>query len=164
MANGIQTTIGGNLTADPELQVLGSGTPKLSFSVAVERSWKNDKGEWENETSFVDCIAWRQLADDAANVLEKGIRVIATGRFEQRFWDDKETGKKRSKWEFVVDDVAVSTKVLESIVRKRKNDGDSRGDSRGGSSSGDRRNAGGSSGAARAASARRSSTSEEDEW
>lgn len=162
MANGIQTTIGGNLTADPDLQVLGSGTPKLSFSVAVERSWKNDKGEWENETSFVDCIAWRQLADDAANVLEKGMRVIATGRFEQRFWDDKETGKKRSKWEFVVDDVAPSVKVLESIVRKRKGDGESRG----GSSSGERRGgSGGSSGAARAASARRSAPADDgDDW
>lgn len=160
MANGIQTTITGNLTADPELGVLGSGASKLTFSVACERSWKNDKNEWENETSFVDCIAWRQLADDAAGVLEKGIRVIATGRFEQRFWDNAETGKKQSKWQFVVDDVAISTKVLESIVRKRRGDADSQSRPASGG-----RPQQASGGAARAASAaRRQAPSEEETW
>lgn len=120
--NGIQTTIVGNLTADPELKFSNSGTAQLNFSVACERSWKNDKNEWENETSFVDAIAWRQLAEDIAGVAEKGMRVIATGRFEQRFWEDKETGQKRSKWQFVVDDLAISAKILETVTRKRKGD------------------------------------------
>jgi|APGre2960657373_1045057.scaffolds.fasta_scaffold05807_6 single-strand DNA-binding protein len=159
MANGIQTTVAGNLTADPELAVLGSGASKLTFSIACERSWKNDKGEWENETSFVDCIAWRQMAEDAAGVLEKGLRVVATGRFEQRFWDNVDTGKKQSKWQFVVDEVAISTKVIESLVRKRRGDAE-----------GSRPAAGGrqqqSGGAARAASAARrpAPSSNDEEW
>lgn len=122
MANGIQATVTGNLTADPELKFGDSGNAMLTFSVASERSWKNDKGEWENETSYVDVVAWRYLAEDAARTLEKGLRVTVTGRFEQRSWEDKDTGQKRYKWQLVADEVAVSVKVLESIERRRKPD------------------------------------------
>ena len=131
----------------------------LLFGKFITGSFKNDKGEWENETSFVDCIAWRQMAEDAAGVLEKGIRVVATGRFEQRFWDNADTGKKQSKWQFVVDEVAISTRVIESLVRKRRGDAE-----------GSRSAAGGrqqqSGGAARAASAARrpAPSSNDEEW
>ena len=100
MANGIQITIVGNLTADPELKFSDGGTAQLNFSVATERSYKKDD-EWVNEVSYPDVIAWRQLAEDSGAVLLKGMRVIVTGRFEQRFWDDKDTGQKRSKWQLV---------------------------------------------------------------
>lgn len=127
MANGMQITVAGNLTGDPELKFNESGTAMLTFSVASERSWKNDRGEWEAEVSYPDVIAWRQLAESAAAIIGKGLRVVVTGRFEQRFWEDKETGQRRSKWQLVADEIAVSTKVLESIERKRKDDGPSDG-------------------------------------
>ena len=128
----INTTVIGNLTADPELTFAAGGAGMLKFSVAANRSWKNDKDEWENETSFVDCIAWRQLAEDGASVLEKGMPVVVTGRMEQRFWDDKESGQKRNKWQFTVDTIALDVKALESVVRKRKEEGAFGGNSGGG--------------------------------
>lgn len=118
--NGIQTTIVGNLTADPELKYGDGGNGMLTFSLACERSWRNKDGDWENEVSYPDCIAWRNTAEDAANVVQKGMRVICTGRFEQRFWEDKDSGQRRSKWQFVVDEVAVSTRIIESMERKRR--------------------------------------------
>jgi single-strand DNA-binding protein len=118
--NGIQTTICGNLTADPELKYGAGGGAMLTFSIATERSWRNKDGEWENEVSYPDCIAWRNTAEDAANVLGKGMRVVCTGRFEQRFWEDKESGQRRNKWQFVIDEIAVSTRVIESLERKRR--------------------------------------------
>lgn len=129
----INTTVIGNLTADPELSYAAGGAGMLKFSVAANRSWKNDKDEWENETSFVDCIAWRQLAEDGASVLEKGMPVVVTGRMEQRFWDDKESGQKRNKWQFTVDTISLDVKALESVVRKRKEEGGATGGARGGS-------------------------------
>lgn len=160
----IQTHVIGNLTADPELSFSGGGAAMLKFSVAANRSWKNDKDEWENEVSYVDCIAWRQVAEDAAAVLEKGMPVVVTGRFEQRFWDDKETGQKRSKWQLTADVVALDAKALESVVRKRKEEG-SFGGGQGGRPQQSR---GGSGGAARAASASRGGrpapAEEDDAW
>lgn len=128
--NGIQTTIVGNLTADPEMKYGAGEQAMLTFSIASERSWRNKSGEWENEVSYPDCIAWRNTAEDAANVLEKGMRVIATGRFEQRFWEDKESGQRRNKWQFVVDEIAVSTRVIDSMTRKRRDQNESQGGSR----------------------------------
>lgn len=122
MANGIQITVVGNLTADPELKYNDGGNGMLTFSIAAERSYRKDD-EWVNEVSYPDVIAWRNLAEDSAAVLEKGMRVIVTGRFEQRFWEDKDSGQKRSKWQLVADEIAVSTKVIESLQRKRKQDG-----------------------------------------
>ena len=161
----IQTHVIGNLTADPDLSFSGGGAAMLKFSVAANRSWKNDKDEWENEVSYVDCIAWRQVAEDAAAVLEKGMPVVVTGRFEQRFWDDKETGQKRSKWQMTVDTVALDAKALESVVRKRKEEG-SFGGGQGGRPQQSRQ--GGAGGAARAASARAKqpvpAADEDDAW
>lgn len=157
----IQTHVIGNLTADPDLSFSGGGAAMLKFSVAANRSWKNDKDEWENEVSYVDCIAWRQVAEDAAAVLEKGMPVVVTGRFEQRFWDDKETGQKRSKWQMTVDTVALDAKALESVVRKRK-------DENGQGGGRPQQSRGGSSGAARAAAASRTrptqTQDEDDAW
>lgn len=132
MANGIQITVVGNITADPELKFSDGGAAQLNFSIAAERSYKKDE-EWVNEVSYPDVIAWRYLAEDSAAVLEKGMRVIVTGRFEQRFWEDKETGARRNKWQLVADEVAVCTKVIEKLERKRKPEGDNAGGARGGS-------------------------------
>lgn len=109
----------GNLTADPELKFLENGTARLGFSVASERRYQVN-GEWKGETSFFNVVAWRRVAEDAAAVLEKGLPVIVKGRLEQRSWEDKETGAKRSTVEIVADAVAVNSYAIESITRKQR--------------------------------------------
>lgn len=117
------TTLVGNITQDPELRFLGDGgTPKLGFSMAVNHYWTDQKGEKQEKTSFFNVVAWRGLAEDAAGVLEKGVRVIVTGRLEQRTFEDKD-GNNRSTVELIADEVAVSARAIDSFSRKRR-DGD----------------------------------------
>jgi len=113
-------TITGNLTADPEVRFFDSGAQKLSFSVAVNNFWTDAKGEKQEKTSFFNVVAWRNLADDAVKTLEKGLRVVVTGRLEQESWDDKETGKKRSTVNILADEIGISVRGIESIRRKPK--------------------------------------------
>jgi single-strand DNA-binding protein len=115
------TTIVGNITADPELKFLNNGTPKTEFSVAVSHYWTDASGTKQEKTSFFDVIAWRYLAEDVARVLQKGVRVVVTGRLEQRSWEDEKTGGKRSKVELIADEVAVASKSIESFERRRPN-------------------------------------------
>ena len=117
-------TLTGNLTSDPNLTFTSGGTAKLTFSVAVNHVWRDADGEQQKKTSFFDCVAWRQTAEFGADVLEKGIGVIVTGRLEQRTWEDKETGANRSKVEVVVDDIAVSVRSIESLARRQFGDGE----------------------------------------
>lgn len=119
------TTLSGNLTADPSLTFTGNGTAKLAFSVAVNHVWRDAAGEQQKKVSYFDCVAWRQTAEQAADVLSKGIGVIVTGRLEQRSWDDKETGQKRSKIELVVDDIGVSARSIEAVTRRESMGGES---------------------------------------
>ena len=84
-------TLVGRLTQDPELKFLGNGTPKLNFSIAVNHFWKDASGESQEKTHFFNVIAWRNLAEDSAAILEKGLQVIVQGRLEQESWDDKDT-------------------------------------------------------------------------
>lgn len=111
------TTIVGNITADPELKFLDNGTAKTSFSVAVGHYWTDASGEKQEKTSYFDVVAWRYLAEDVARVLEKGVRVVVTGRLEQRSWE--QDGAKRSKVELIADDVAVAVKSIDSFERRR---------------------------------------------
>lgn len=112
-------TLVGNLTADPKLTFTSGGTPKLEFSLACNHNWRDAEGEWQKKTSYIDCVAWRNTADDGARVLEKGVGAVITGRLEQREWDDKETGKKRTKIEVVVDEIAVLVRSIEEFTRRR---------------------------------------------
>jgi single-strand DNA-binding protein len=112
------TTLIGNLTADPNLTFTGAGAARLTFSVAVNHVWRDADGEQQKKVSYFDCVAWRQTAENAADVLEKGVGVIVVGRLEQRSWEDKETGDKRSKIEVVADDIAVSVRAVEGITRR----------------------------------------------
>jgi single-strand DNA-binding protein len=117
------TTVVGNLVADPEIKYFDSGTVKTSFTVAINRTWTDSKGEKQEQTSFLDCYSWRYLAEDIARVLEKGSRVSVTGRIEQQTWEDKESGQKRSKIVLVADDVAVAVSQIESYVRRKRTEG-----------------------------------------
>lgn len=113
-------TIVGNLTGDPEIKYMSNGSAKTTFSVACDRSYK--KGDdWEKETSFFNVVAWRNTADNAADVLAKGLRVIVTGRLEQRSWEDKESGDKRSTVEVVADDIAISVNAIDGVNRRPRN-------------------------------------------
>ena len=110
-------TVSGNLTVDPELKYGANGNARLSFSVASNKRFQVN-GEWQEETSFFNVVAWRGIAEQAANVLEKGLPVIIKGRLEQRSWENAE-GEKRSTVEIVADAVAVTTFGIESLVRRR---------------------------------------------
>jgi single-strand DNA-binding protein len=108
----------GNVTQDPELTFTTSQVAKLSFSVAANYGYTDATGEKQEKTSFFNVVAWRYLAENTANILEKGVGVIVSGRLEQRSWEDKE-GNKRSTVELVADEVGVLTRSLESIERRK---------------------------------------------
>jgi single-strand DNA-binding protein len=113
-------TITGNITHEPEMRFMPSGAGKLSFSVACSHFWTDQAGEKQEKTSFFNVVAWRNLAEEAANVLEKGMRIVVTGRLEQRTYEDKE-GNNKSIVEVSADDIALSCRGVESVVRRRRN-------------------------------------------
>lgn len=115
-------TLIGNLTKDPDIKYMESGTAKTEFSIAVNHSWKDANDEWQQKTSYFDCVLWRGAAEDAARILEKGLGVVVVGRLEQRTWDDKDTGQKRSKVEVIVDNVAIQVRAVDSIDRRQATD------------------------------------------
>jgi single-strand DNA-binding protein len=115
-----QATIIGNVTSDPELKYTANNTALLRFTIASNHYWTDADGEKKESTSFIECSAWRYVAEDAANVLEKGVGVMVTGRLEEQTWEDKETGAKRSKIALVVDNVAILARSIESFERKRR--------------------------------------------
>ena len=85
----------GNLTRDPELKFLNSGLATVKFSLAVNRKFKDNRGEEKEQTSYFDCSALGSIAENIATSLKKGERAIVQGRLEQRTWDTPE-GEKRS--------------------------------------------------------------------
>lgn len=99
-------TIVGNLTRTPELRYLTNGTAVCNLGVAVNRRYQKNN-EWVEEVSFFDVTCWRDLADNVAESVDKGDRVIVTGRLEQRRWENSE-GENRSKVEIVADEVGPS--------------------------------------------------------
>lgn len=104
------TTLVGNITRDPEIRYLQNGTATASFGLAVNRRWMDkDTGEWKEETSFFDVVAWRDLAENAVLSFRKGDRVICVGRLEQRTWTTDE-GSVRSRVELVADDIGSSVR------------------------------------------------------
>jgi single-strand DNA-binding protein len=116
-------TVSGNLTRDPEMRLTPSGISKVSFGIAVNRSWRNQQtNEWEEQTSFFNVVAWRQLADNASASLTKGTRVVVTGRLEQRSWET-EQGEKRSTVEIVADDIAPSLRFATAEVHRIERSG-----------------------------------------
>lgn len=93
----------GRLTRDPELRRTQTGTPVASFSLAVDRDFK-DKSTGERTTDFIDVVAWRQTAEFVSRYFTKGRMAVVEGRLQIRDWTDKEGGKRRSA-EVVADNV-----------------------------------------------------------
>lgn len=111
-------TIVGNVTRDPEIRYTPSGASKVSFGIAVNRRWQNRQTqEWEEQTSFFDVVCWAQLAENVAESVVKGTRVVVTGRLEQRSWET-DGGDKRSKVEIVADEIAPSLRWAACQVQK----------------------------------------------
>ena len=96
--------ITGNLTRDPELRTTPNGASVCSFSVAVNRVYKDSNGEQREDVSFIDCSAWGKLGEMIGQYAKKGSGVLVSGRLDQRSWEDKNSGQKRSRVEIVVED------------------------------------------------------------
>jgi single-strand DNA-binding protein len=112
------TTVVGNLTRDPEIRYTRDGQATTTLGVAVNRRWQNrETQEWEEATSFFDVVTWRDLAENVALSLTKGMRVVVTGRLEQRSWET-EDGDRRFKVEIVADEVGASLRFATVDVHR----------------------------------------------
>ncbi|HET9078855.1 MAG TPA: single-stranded DNA-binding protein, partial [Acidimicrobiales bacterium] len=120
MSNGNHVSIVGNLTRDPELRFTPSGQATATFGVAVNRRWQNRQtNEWEEATSFFDVVCWAQLAENAAQSLTKGTRVLVSGRLDQRSWETPDH-ERRSKIEITADEVAPSLRYATASITKNE--------------------------------------------
>ena len=120
-------TLVGNITDDPELRFTPSGRPVANFTVAVNRRYKNNDGQWEDKLDgFFRCNVWADQAENAAESLQKGTRVLVTGRLQQRQWEDND-GNKRSAFEIQVDEVGPSLRWSTAQVQKSQRSGGSGG-------------------------------------
>jgi single-strand DNA-binding protein len=93
----------GNLTRDPELRQTPTGQNVTSFSLALNRSYKDSSGEWQEATDYIDIVSWGPLAERVAQYLSKGRRCLVQGRLQSRSWE--QDGAKRSKVEVLANDV-----------------------------------------------------------
>ena len=118
-AGDTQITIAGNLVDDPELRFTPAGQPVARFRVAsTPRFRDNQTGEWKDGDSlFLTCNVWRQAAENVAESLTRGMRVIVSGRLRQRSYETKE-GEKRTVYEVEVDDVGPSLRNASAKVNK----------------------------------------------
>ncbi len=98
-----QVTLMGNLTRDPELRQTPNGQNVTSFSLALNRSYRDSNGEWQEATDYIDIVCWGPLAERVAQYLSKGRRCLVQGRLQSRSWE--QDGQKRSKVEVLAADV-----------------------------------------------------------
>lgn len=126
-------TLIGNLVDDPELRFTPSGVALAKIRFAVNRRYQDRNGEWQEDTSFFGGTLWRDAAENAAESLTKGARVIVTGRLEQRTWETQE-GDKRSVVEVAVDEIGPSLRWATASVTKSPRSGDGFGGGSGGES------------------------------
>jgi single-strand DNA-binding protein len=152
-AGDTQITIAGNLVDDPELRYTPTGQAVAKFRVAsTPRFRDNASGEWKDGDSlFLTCNVWRQAAENVAESLQRGMRVIVYGRLRQRSYETRE-GEKRTVYEVEVDDVGPSMRNASAKVTKSNRSSGGFGGGSGGSS--------GSGGASGATGAR----AQEDPW
>ncbi|MGB6221687.1 single-stranded DNA-binding protein [Haloferula sp.] len=103
MANLNKVLLIGNLTKDPEVRYTPKGTAVGDLGLAVNRRVKDSNDNWTDETTFVDITVWGNTAENAQKYLTKGRGVFVEGRLQLDTWDDRETGKKRSKLKIVAE-------------------------------------------------------------
>lgn len=96
--------IAGNVTRDPEMRTTPSGSQVCSFAIAVNRSYKDSSGAQQDQVSYLDCVAWGKSAEIISQYIKKGSQLLVSGRLEQRSWEDKNSGQRRSRTEIVVED------------------------------------------------------------
>ena len=146
-AGDTQITISGNLVDDPELRFTPAGQPVARFRVASTPRFKdNQTGEWKDGDSlFLTCNVWRQAAENVAESLTRGMRVIVSGRLRQRSYETKE-GEKRTVYEVEVDDVGPSLRNASAKVNRVARSGGGDGGYGGGQRSSGGRSSGGGQG------------------
>ena len=159
-------TVVGNLVADPELRFTPSGQPVATFRVAsTPRIMDRQTNEWKDGDSlFLTCNVWRQAAENVAESLQRGMRVLVTGRLKQRNYETKE-GEKRTVYEVEVDDVGPSLRNASAKVNRASRGGGEGGFGSGGGGNGNgNRGGGGYGGGGQGASGGGSSSRNEDPW
>src|ERR671925_1742823 len=124
MAGETVITLVGNLVDDPELRFTPSGAAVSNFRLAsTPRTYDRQSGEWKDgESLFLTCNVWRQAAENAAESLQRGSRVIVQGRLRQRSYETKE-GEKRTVYELEVDEIGPSLRYATAKVQKMSRSG-----------------------------------------
>ncbi|MET0758741.1 MAG: single-stranded DNA-binding protein [Mycobacterium sp.] len=150
MAGDTTITVVGNLTADPELRFTPSGAAVANFTVAsTPRIYDRQSGEWKDgDALFLRCNIWREAAENVAESLMRGSRVIVTGRLKQRSFETRE-GEKRTVFEVEVDEIGPSLRYATAKVNKASRSGGGGGGGGGfggGGGGGSRGSTGGSTG------------------
>ncbi|MFN2525005.1 MAG: single-stranded DNA-binding protein [Actinomycetota bacterium] len=122
-------TIVGNVVDEPELRFTPSGSAVANFTVAVNRRYKNREGNWEDKLDgFFKCNCWQSLAENVAESLHKGTRVVVTGRLNQRSWEAQD-GSRRTDIEIQVDEVGPSLRwATAQVVKSQRSSGRSSAD------------------------------------
>ena len=123
MAGDTQITVVGNLTGDPELRFISSGAAVVNFTVAsTPRTFDRQSNEWKDgDTLFMRCSLWREAAENVAESLTKGMRVIVSGRLVARSWEAN--GEKRTVTEMQVDEVGPSLRYATAKVTRTQRSG-----------------------------------------
>jgi single-strand DNA-binding protein len=134
MANDNSVTIVGNVTRDPELRFTPTGQATATFGVAVNRVWTDRAtNERKEQVSYFNVVTWRELAENVAESISKGARVIVTGRIEQRSWETN--GEKRTTVEIIADEIGPSLRwATASVTRNERRGGDAASSGSGGRS------------------------------
>ncbi|MGB0111627.1 MAG: single-stranded DNA-binding protein [Ilumatobacteraceae bacterium] len=130
MASENSVTLVGNITRDPELRYTTGGRGVASFGLAVNRRYQVN-GEWQEQVSFFNIVAWADLGENAAASLTKGNRVIVTGRLEQRSYETKD-GEKRNVTEVIADELGPSLRWAQVQIERISRDSADGGSSGGG--------------------------------
>jgi len=120
MASENSVTLVGNLTRDPELRYTTGGRGVASFGLAVNRRYQVN-GEWQEQVSFFNVVAWGDLGENAAASISKGTRVVVTGRLEQRSYETKD-GEKRNVTEVIADELGPSLRWAQAQVERISRD------------------------------------------
>jgi single-strand DNA-binding protein len=137
MAGETTITLVGNLTADPELRFTPSGAAVANFTVAsTPRTFDRQTNEWrDGDAMFLNCAVWRQAAENVAESLQKGMRVIVHGRLKSRSYETRE-GERRTVFEIDVDEIGPALKYATAKVSRNASGGQGGGRSSSGGSGG----------------------------